>query len=59
MSTLEGHSVLHALQERQRSMTSYVSFDVISDGSKMFPANALRRAFARARVVSISSRVAM
>src|SRR5680860_526373 len=59
MSTLEGHSVLQALHEMQRSITSYVSFEAKSFGSKTFPASALRNALALARVVSCSSLVAM
>jgi hypothetical protein len=57
-STAEGHSVLHALQPTQRSITSFMRFPVNSSGGRV-PSITERSMFARALVVSCSSRVTM
>ena len=61
MSTFDGHSLLQPLQERHRSITSASSGVVqgLAPGLPAVEASAWRRTFARARVVSFSSRVAM
>src|SRR5512134_2778519 len=58
MSTLDGHSALHALHSRQRSMTSCKRLPVNSDLGTS-PAITLRKALARPRVECSSSRVPM
>src|ERR687897_3554815 len=57
-STREGHSVLHALHPTQRSMTSFMRPPVSSSGGSV-PSMTERSMFARALVVSFSSRVTM
>jgi hypothetical protein len=57
-STAEGHSVLHALQPTQRSITSFMRSPVSSPGGKV-PSITDLSMFARALVVSCSSRVTM
>src|SRR5215471_3378851 len=58
MSTLAGHSALHALHSRQRSMTSYSRRLVKSEGGTR-PESTARSALARPRVECSSSFVAM
>src|SRR5918997_3192259 len=57
-STWEGHSDLHALQPTHRSMTSFIFSPVSSSGGRV-PSRTERSMFARARVVSCSSKVTM
>src|SRR5258708_8391014 len=57
-STLDGHSDLHPLQERQRSIAAATSS--LSNGLALVErVRTSRKMFARARVVSCSFRVAM
>src|SRR5262245_4593122 len=58
MSTFDGHSALHPLHSRQRSMTSYRRRPAKSAGGTL-PESTARSALARPRVVCSSSRVAM
>src|SRR5262245_47025307 len=58
MSTLAGHSALHALHSRQRSMTSY-SRRLVKSEVGTWPESTDRRALARPRVECSSSFVAM
>ena len=57
ISTLAGHSLLHALQLRQSSNASFKSSEANPSGS--FPSKTCRNTFARPRVESFSSFVAM
>src|SRR5712692_8720363 len=58
MSTFAGHSALHPLHSRQRSITSYRRLPVNSDVGKR-PDSTARSALARPRVECSSSFVAM
>src|SRR5579884_2047658 len=58
MSTLLGHSALHALHPMHRSMTSYIALLVSAPAGRR-PAIAARSALARPRVLCASSHVTM
>ena len=58
MSTFEGHSLLQALQERQRSITA-ASSGRVQGSAAAGSASAWRSTLARALVVCSSSSVAM
>src|SRR2546421_5662263 len=58
MSTFAGHSALHPLHSRQRSITSKSRVPVNSDGASR-PESTARSALARPRVECSSSFVAM
>ncbi len=58
MSTAEGHSAWHALQEMQRSITSCMR-GLVSISGRQQPDIAARSALARPRVLCSSSRVTM
>ncbi len=57
MSTLVGHSALHALHSRQRSSTSW-TWGSVKPSKPSWPVIARRSRLARPRVLSFSSRVA-
>src|SRR6266542_6051199 len=58
MSTLDGHSALHPLHSRQRSMTSWIRLPAKSEAGTL-PESTARSALARPRVECSSSFVTM